>query len=230
VQRMRAGYMGCITQIDYELGRLTQRMGRELGGLWRNTLAVFTSDHGDMMGDHHLHRKCYAYEGSARIPMVLRWPDGCDLPTGSFEQVVGLQDVMPTILDAVGVGAPAGMTGRSMLATLRGEPWREVFHGEHSPCYSVDSAMHYLTDARTKYVWFPTTGEEQLFDLAADRQELCDLAKSPAHADRLAQWRGRLIELLGRRGDGFSDGRRLLRREGHYSAVVEGHPANTPPQ
>ncbi len=218
-RRMRAGYMGSITHIDCELGRLMERLKRERK-LLENTLIIFTSDHGDMMGDHHLHRKTYAYEGSARIPMVVRYPAGLDLPSGTFEQVVGLQDVMPTILDAAGVSVPESVTGKSMFGAVRGEGWREFFHGEHSPCYSVEEATQYLTDGREKYIWFPATGREMLFDLAKDRKELHNLAADPARAERVALWRKRLIDLLGRRGDGFSDGEKLLLRKEGWSAVV----------
>lgn len=217
-QRMRAGYMGCITHIDYQLGYLMERVRQELGD---EVLWVFTSDHGDMMGDHHLHRKCYAYEGSARIPLVIQYPASLDLPCGTFEHVVGLQDVMPTILEAAGVEIPASVTGRSLLQAISGGPWREFFHGEHSPCYSKENAMHYLTDAREKYIWFPVTGEEQFFDLTTDRQELHDLARDPAWAERVAFWRRRLITLLGARGDGFSDGKRLIVRPEGYGPVAE---------
>ncbi|MFC1461436.1 sulfatase-like hydrolase/transferase, partial [Verrucomicrobiota bacterium] len=212
-QRMRAGYMGCITHIDYQLGSLMERVR---GGSSSNLMVVFTSDHGDMMGDHHLHRKGYAYEGSARIPFVIKYPGGLDLPSGTFEQVVGLQDVMPTILEAAGVDIPDSVTGASVLKAIRGEPWREFFHGEHSPCYSDDNAMQYLTDAKEKYIWFPVTGEEQFFDLVNDRRELYDLANDPAKAERMDLWRKRLTDLLGERGDGFSDGRKLLMRPEGY--------------
>lgn len=57
---------------------------------------------------------------------------------------------MPTILDACGVDIPASVTGRAVLAAARGEPWREFLHGEHSPCYSVEEAMQFLTDGREK--------------------------------------------------------------------------------
>jgi hypothetical protein len=81
--------------------------------------------------------------------------------------------------------------------------------------------MHYLTDGRSKYIWFPATGEEQFFDLAHDRQERVDLARDPAQSGRVAKWRQRLIDLLVERGDGFSDGERLLRRSEWWSAVVD---------
>lgn len=216
-QRMRAGYMGCVTHLDYQLGYLMERV---LSALDNNVMIVFTSDHGDMMGDHHMLRKCHAYEGSARIPFLVRYPPGLDLPSGTFDQVVGLQDVMPTILETAGVDIPGSVTGSSVLNAVRGEPWREFFHGEHSPCYSQDSAMQYLTDAREKYIWFPVTGEEQFFDLVGDRQELRNLAGDPAWTGRVDLWRKRLIDLLGQRGDGFSDGEKLLMRPEGYGPVV----------
>ena len=219
-RRARAGYMGTCTHIDYELGRLMEYLARTRQ--LNNTLILFTSDHGDMMGDHHMHRKTYAYEGSARIPFAARYPAGLDLPSGTFEQVVGLQDVMPTLLEAAGAPIPDSMTGRSVFAAARGEPWREFLHGEHSPCYDVGQAMQFLTDGREKYIWFPATGQEQFFDLADDPQELHDLASDPDRADRVAPWRQRLIELLGARGDGFSDGEELLLRPEGWSAIAEG--------
>jgi arylsulfatase A-like enzyme len=190
-------------------------------GVLENTLIVFTSDHGDMMGDHHMHRKTYAYEGSARIPLLMRYPAGLDLPSGVFKHVAGLQDVMPTILEVAGVPIPDSVKGSSLLRVVRGEPWRTYLHGEHSPCYSLEEAMHFMTDGRSKYIWFPATGEEQFFDLEQDRQECVDLSGDPALSDRVAQWRRRLIALLAQRGDGFSDGERLLRRSEWWSAVVE---------
>ena len=211
-QRARAGYMGNCTHIDFELGRM-MNMLRADRDLVQNTLILFTADHGDMQGDHHLHRKAYAYEGSARIPFVLRYPGGWDIPAGTFEHVVGLQDVMPTLLEAAGVPVPDTVTGRSVLGAIRGGQWREFIHGEHSPCYAMEEAMQYLTDGKEKYIYFPATGEEQFFDLTVDRQEAHDLAKDPSCAGRVAAWRQRLIEILAPRGDGFTDGNKLLVRK-----------------
>lgn len=217
--RMRAAYMAMISFIDSQIGYLLLALQRDLG-VMDNTLVIFTSDHGDMMGDHHLHRKTYAYEGSARIPLLIRYPKGWALPSGVFEHVVGLQDVMPTILEAAGIEPVEGMTGRSLFGAIRGEEWREFIHGEHSPCYSVQEAMHYLTDGREKYIWFPATGIEMLFDLISDREERHNLADDPEHNKRVKIWRSRLIELLAKRGDGFSDGKELLMRKERWSPVV----------
>ncbi|MFO7946260.1 MAG: arylsulfatase [Armatimonadota bacterium] len=219
LHRCRVGYMGTITHIDFQLGYLIERLKRDIGD-YRNTLIIFTSDHGDMMGDHYLHRKSYAFEGSARIPYVIKYSANVDAPSGTFDQPVGLQDVMPTVLDACGVDIPGSVTGSSVLDAARGKQWREFFHGEHSPCYDPENAMQYLTDGREKYIWYPPTGEEQFFDLQNDREELHDLADDPKYADRVQMWRQRLIELLGERGDGFSDGEKLLIRK-DYGPIVE---------
>jgi arylsulfatase len=113
------------------------------------------------------------------------------------------------------------VTGASVLGAIRSEPWREYLHGEHSPCYSLEEAMHYLTDGREKYIWFPATDEEQFFDLRTDRRELHDLARDDAHRERVAEWRRRLVEVLAKREDGFSDGERLIPRREWWRPEVE---------
>ncbi len=217
-QRMRAGYMGLITHVDYEIGRMMETLSRI--GLWENCLVMMTADHGDMMGDHHLHRKTYAYEGSARIPFIVRYPDSMALPSGTFEQVVGLQDVMPTILDRVGITIPESVTGQSVFNAVNGRPWREYIHGEHSPCYSKKEAMHYLTDGQEKYIYYPSSGEQRLFDLEKDRKELFDLSGDQEYKDHVELWRNRLINHLADRNDGFSDGKDLIIRK-NWDAVAE---------
>ncbi|MBI3280023.1 MAG: sulfatase-like hydrolase/transferase, partial [Acidobacteria bacterium] len=73
-RRSRQGYYGSVSFIDEQIGRILEAL--EKRGLLEETLVIYTSDHGDMTGDHHLWRKSYAYEPSARIPMLLRWPKG----------------------------------------------------------------------------------------------------------------------------------------------------------
>jgi arylsulfatase A-like enzyme len=218
-QRGRAGYMSSCTHIDYQLGFLMEELTRNFKALG-NTLILFTSDHGDMMGDHHLHRKTYAYEGSARIPFLIRYPNHWELPTGTFENVVGLQDVMPTLLEAAGVSIPDTVTGKSVLGAIRGEKWRDFIHGEHSPNYSLEQGVQYLTDGKEKYIYFPATGEEQFFDLKKDRQELHDLAKEAAEGERVAMWRERLIKILAQRRSPFTDGKKLLVHKEWWPPVV----------
>lgn len=209
-QRARAAYFGYLAFLDAQIGRLTERMQRL--GLLRDTLFVFTSDHGEMLGDHNLWRKTYAYEASARVPLIVRPPQGAGLrQNAECSAVAGWEDIMPTLLQAAGAPRPDGLEGRSLYPLLADETadWRSYYHGEHSPCYHPENANQFLTDARWKYIWNPTTGAEQLFDLQADPQECRDLANEPAAAADLALWRGRLATELAGRSEGLSDGRTL---------------------
>ncbi len=214
IRRARAGYYGSITQIDQQIGRLLTFLRKS--GLLDNTLIVFTSDHGDMLGDHHLWRKTYAYEGSAHVPLIVRLPQSAGASRPVVEQPVCLQDIMPTILDALGLPVPETVDGASLLPVMRdgGAPWRQFVHGEHSTAYAEEQEMQYLTDGAMKYIWFPRTGVEQLFDLSGDPYELRNLAPHAAHGDDLRRWRARLVHILAARDAGLTDGDNLVCQKG----------------
>ena len=94
---------------------------------------------------------------------------------------------MPTLLELAGVPQPDVMDGVSLVPILQGEqpmvrPW---LHFEHAPCYSKDQAFHALTDGRFKYIWRPTNGTEQLFNLDKDGHEEHDLAGDAVHRETL---------------------------------------------
>src|SRR5689334_1282762 len=158
-------------------------------------------------------RKCFAYEPSARVPLFLAGPARLGLARGlTVRQPVGLQDLMPTLLEAAGRPIPSSVDGRSVLPLARGEAveWRQYLHGEHAAVYRPEQGMQYLTDVREKYVWLTQTGQEQLFDLEADPLERHDAARDPGAAERLAGWRGRLARELAGRPEGYADGERLV--------------------
>ncbi|MHC4884786.1 MAG: sulfatase-like hydrolase/transferase, partial [Planctomycetota bacterium] len=115
IRRARTGYYGDISFIDTQIGRLLNYMERFCGEAYRNTWFVFTSDHGDMMGDHNLWRKTYAYEGSTRIPFIIAPPTSENRPaTHVSDAVVELRDIMPTLLDAAGLDIPDVVDGASL--------------------------------------------------------------------------------------------------------------------
>jgi arylsulfatase A-like enzyme len=215
IHRARAGYYGSITHIDHQLGRLFMFMQGK--GVLDNTLIFFTSDHGDMLGDHHLWRKTYAYEGSAHIPMIVRLPP--DLHPTQIKYVdepVTLQDVMPTLLETAGIPVPDAVDGRSLLPLVQGRAagWRSCVHGEHSTCYAEEQEMQYLTDGIIKYIWLPRIGEEMLFNLVNDPCECEDLAGNPVYHEVLVSWRKRLVAILEPRNLGLTDGDQLLNQAG----------------
>ncbi len=208
----QAAYYGMINFIDDQIGRLLQVMKTELA----DTVFLFTADHGEMLGDHHMFRKCWPYEGSARVPFLVSGPQRDPLCSGVVsEAAVGLQDLMPTILDIAGTPVPDSVTGRSLLPVMRGEAQtvREYLHGEHAGQYAYDLGQHYLTDGHRKYIWYSQTGREQLFDLDEDPAELHNLA--PAGGAELGRWRARLVEVLRDRPEGFVRGGELVTGRPH---------------
>ena len=205
IRRSRQGYYGCISQVDVQIGRILEALERR--GQLEETLIVFTSDHGDMTGDQNLWRKSYAYEPSAHIPMLMRWPAGLLASKRGqvMSQPVELRDILPTFLDAAGAPASRPVDGRSLLSLVRsgGAGWREYIDLEHDVCYSRTNHWNALTDGRWKYIFHALDGEEQLFDLETDPHELSDLASRTDHEAELRRWRQRLIAHFEERGEPF---------------------------
>ncbi len=212
VRRSKRHYYASVTFIDEQVGRIVEALRAR--GMYDEALICFTSDHGDMMGDHHHWRKTYAYEGSTHIPFLVKFPAGAErVPAAGSadDRVVELRDVLPTMLDAAGAAIPAEIEGLSLFG--RG-PWRPWLDLEHATCYSRDNYWCALTDGRWKYVCFLRTGAEQLFDLEADPSERHDLAADPHFAATLSLWRGRMVDHLAVRGEEWvCDGQIRLRTE-----------------
>lgn len=214
-KRSRRGYYGSVSFIDEQVGLILSAL--EKRGMLENTLILFTSDHGDMLGDHHLWRKSYAYEGSARISMLMRWPKSMgmeDKRGTNLDQVVELRDVLPTFLDAAGASIPESIDGSSMLNLVRGrtEGWRKYIDLEHDVCYSEENNWNALTDGRWKYIYHAFDGREQLFDLKSDPGEVDDLAQDQSFASELGLWRQRMVEHLSERDERYvKDGKLMLR-------------------
>jgi arylsulfatase len=211
IDRARAAYYGLITQIDFQLTRLFESMWREHGVL-DDTLIIYTSDHGEMLGDHYLWRKGFPFEGSTRVPLLMRFPTNTDYPTEQIiDRPVGLEDVMPTILECAGIDIPETVEGRSVLSLVENPTadWRPYYHGELGPSWTPKDATQYLIDEEYKYAWNPYNGDEFLFDIGSDRREIHNLAESPDHADTLETYRSKMVRHLEHRPEGFSDGESL---------------------
>lgn len=205
-KKSRQAYYGSVSFIDEQVGSILKTL--EERAMMDNTLIVFTADHGDMLGDHNLWRKTYAYDGSARIPMLVRWPkstgvDGKRWTASSLP--VELRDILPTFLDIAETNAPNKLDGASLLDIVRGKEsgWREYIDLEHDVCYSPENHWNALTDGHWKYIYHAFDGSQQLFDLSTDPGELNDLASDPKHADEVKKWRGRMARHLSERGEPF---------------------------
>lgn len=203
----RAAYYGLINHVDDQMRRLLNGIDGMYRHLGPNTIVLFTSDHGEMLGDHYFWRKQQPYEASARVPLLVQGPRNLGLKQGAvIDEAVCLEDIMPTLLDLAGVPIPPSVEGRSLAPLLRGEKSleREYIHLEYAPNW------HALTDGREKYIWFAQNGEEQFFDLTRDPTERKNLAKRPSHRAKVARWRARLVKHLHGRPEGFSDGKKLV--------------------
>lgn len=186
---VKRAYYACITQIDYSLGLLFARM-REME-LLENTWIVFTSDHGEMLGDHHMGAKSVFLEPSAHVPLIIRPPAASwdNKPDGGkrIDTLAQLVDVMPTILALAGVAAPADTDGIDLLTLEGGD--RPFFGASGRDQYAV------MRDG-VKLCFSGAGGCELLFDLKTDPREQHNLIDESAYADTLAQLRGELCEQL----------------------------------
>lgn len=213
LHRAKAAYYACITHIDHQIARLMQAVFeyREL----EHTIFVFVSDHGEMLGDHHLFRKFLPYEGSSGIPLLFYDPGNLLhlKQNQSLSSLAELRDVMPTLLDMAGLPIPEGLDGRSLLPLMRGEASsvRSYLHGEHTGAEGIDGlGNQFIVTDTDKYIWFTRTGREQYFRLDKDPQELTDESANPAYAPRIRTLRALLIHELSGREEGYTDGRRLI--------------------
>ena len=117
-RRIRANYLGLVTLVDNAVGEILQAL--EDSGEADNTIVVFTSDHGDMMGDHGILAKSTQYEEAVRVPLLLRapWLEGQgQRVAGRFSQI----DLVPTLLDLLGQPVPSELHGQSRVGALQGD-------------------------------------------------------------------------------------------------------------
>ena len=191
-----AGYFGAIEHLDHQIGRLLQLIPSD-------TVVMFVSDHGDMLGDHQWMRKRSGFEGAARIPFILSVPQRFAAQPGVRTELVGLEDVMPTLLDICDVAIPSSVDGTSVVPVVQGKAdnWRRLFHGECCRLETLNSGMQYLTDECWKYIYYPARGEEQLFDLQNDPRELREV--SDQHPDVVSDFRDALTGILSGRPENF---------------------------
>jgi arylsulfatase A-like enzyme len=211
LRRLRATYYGMMSEVDAQVGRLVD--GLRERGAWEDTLVVLTSDHGEQLGDHWLIEKLGWFDQSYHIPLIVRDPRrDADATRGRVvaDRFTENVDVMPTILEWIGVTPPVQCDGASLLPLLHDEEpsqWRDAVHWEwdfRDPTgrytkemfgLAVDEcSLAVLRDERGKYVHF--TGLPPVFyDLEAGPDELDNRAGDPAYAATVLDYAQRLLSL-----------------------------------
>lgn len=206
IQAIIAAYYAMVTLVDDETKRVLDTL--EQIGLRDEMLVVFTSDHGEMLGDHHLLLKGpMMYEGAVRVPLILRWPG--HLPQGVRRtELVQWIDLAATLLDAATLPLMRRQQGQSLLPLARGDQdalvrsWAlcEYRNSGHPYDPPVDVTM--LRHGRYKIVVYhgdPATSRArtgELYDLQADPHELRNLWDEPAHCEARRKLQELLLDVL----------------------------------
>ena len=193
---VRPAYQGLIRQLDDHLGRLFDYM--EGAGLMKNTLIVFTADHGDFLGDHWLGEKELFYDTVQRVPFIVMDPSGeADATRGqALDHMVESVDLVPTVLRALDAPRPHRLEGRELQEVLHGlpdgQPWRDCVYSELDYSFRQARLLRGKTPRnarawslrtdRWRYVYW-LDEPEQLYDLRADPEEFQDLGTSAAYAE-----------------------------------------------
>ncbi len=204
---MRAVYFGLIAEVDAQLGRIFAHL--EKTGELDETLIIFTSDHGEMLGDHWCWGKAGWFEASNHIPLIIRDPLAPNGARGQrVEAFTESVDLVPTILGWLGRNVPNEANGLSLSPFLAGKApvsWRDAVFWEfdfrtphtqrmeqHFGLTSDQCTMNILRDHAYKYVHF-TAQPPLLYDMQRDPGELVNLAGKPALASVIARYAGKLL-------------------------------------
>jgi arylsulfatase A-like enzyme len=199
-------YYRQVEMVDAQIGRVLDAL--EETGLDKNTLVVFTSDHGEGLGEHQMVRKGYLYDSATRVPLIFSMPG--TVPSGKIntESMTGIIDLVPTFCDFAGVPIPPGLNhAQSLCPVLIGEqkaPFRPMVVTENNdPARNRPTAAaagRQLRTGKYKYITYFDQSVEQLFDMENDPGETVNLALSDtyqavleSHREMLREWERKII-------------------------------------
>ena len=196
--RARTAYYALVHRLDRLIGDVLATLAAE--GLDDDTLVVYTTDHGDQLGERGLWWKHTLFEDSVRVPAIMRWRG--NLPAGQRRaQVANLIDVAATMVDALGAPALPLGRGRSLLGVARDAhaPWVDETFSEHCtdvvPAWTGGRAIQHRMVRRGRHKLIYYHGDApQLYDLADDPDERRDLAADPAHASLRDELLARVLD------------------------------------
>lgn len=182
-------YYRHIEFVDAEIGRILQAL--ENSGQAKDTLIVFTSDHGEGLAHHQMVRKNTLYDESAKVSLIFSWPGHIPEDITDRSHLVCGLDVMPTLCDYVGINTPKMMRGRSIRPILEG---KRVTGRDFVVTEVGANKARMVRTKQYKYTTYNDKSIEQLFDMKTDSGETKNLATSSRHASTLAEHR----KLLGK--------------------------------
>ncbi|HPY89391.1 MAG TPA: sulfatase-like hydrolase/transferase [Lentisphaeria bacterium] len=196
-----AQYLGDISLLDSQIGRILGKL-QQLG-LDRNTVVIYTCDHGDLCGAHRMFDKHYVmYDDVVRIPLIIRWPGVTAPGTIIDDCVIHTLDLAVTLCELAGQDAPESFQGRSLMPALKDlprQPRQDVLAMYHGNQFGLFTQRMVRT-RQWKYVW-NATDRDELYDLENDPAELTNLAAEESTKEIMAQMRRRLHQWMVETGD-----------------------------
>ncbi len=187
IRTMIANYYACISFVDHQLGRLLEGLGDQLD----NTIIIFTSDHGELLGDYGSFGKRCMLDAAARVPMIVRQTERfaanvrCDEPTT-------LLDIWPTCLSAAGVAeSSVSSEGQNLLEVATGNSERDCVYSQFS---SAEKGLYSVISKDLKYIYSAADNKEWLFDLKLNPSETHNFAANPSYQERQEKLKQKLIK------------------------------------
>ncbi len=182
-RRVWAAHLGLVRLADDGIGTILAALREQ--GLADETVTMFSVDHGDHLGQHVLYQKMEMYEPAVHIPLLMRVPG---TRAQRFDGCVSHLDVMPTLMDLLGVVKPGDLEGDSLAGAIRSgkAPADKTVFGQYSGCAAVSDIRRAAITRRWKYIYDPDDVAE-LYDLENDPLEMKNLAGDPGHADVVAR-------------------------------------------
>lgn len=226
--RARAAYWALVHRVDQWIGELIQIL--DDNGQLENTLIIYTSDHGDMLGEHGLWWKHTFYEESVKVPLIVSWPG--HLPANIRSSLVANGvDVTATMLDLLGAPALPQASGRSFAGHLINpgmSNWEDIAFSEYSSQLFAPGEGCFQRMIRReswKYVYYHD-GPGQLYNLAQDPEELEDLAEDPRFTDIARDLKAEVLadwdpDLVARRMEELGSANSLLEKWGRNTQVQD---------
>lgn len=192
------------TMLDDQIGRILQKL--EALQLDEETIVIFTSDHGDMMGSHGgLYDKGFMYEEAHRVPLIIRIP-GQGEKGGTLDQLVYNMDIMPTIFDIIGESPGPKVDAESFYSLIKNPqlPGRENLYMEFHGLRCLHTQRALVTANGLKYIFTPMD-EDEVYDLNNDPHELVNVINQTAYQEQVLDIKRQLISAAMKAGDPVRD-------------------------
>ncbi len=200
-QMIKAYYYATISFVDYNVGRILRAL--EATGQLENTLILWSSDHGEFLGDYHCFGKRSFLKSAANIPLVARYPPRF-AAAQRIDAPVSLIDIFPTFLAAAGTPIPASVDGIDLADVARNPAQREMVFGSYiyGDASCLNTANYMALSSRWKYIYSASENRQFLFDRLIDAEETRNRAETPTAAIHTEMMRTALIHRL--RQDGYT--------------------------